>query len=270
MQNRSNRNENRRPYSSRGSFSSREESRWSDSGQRRGNFSSENEDETMRDYNMENSSPRRDFDFESGTRQRYGQGNSHELRYEADRFRDTEWNRDRSDRESDSSPSYGSYSRDYSSQNYSDRDPRGSQSYGGARRNLREESYGSERSERSQRKTYEGRGPKSYSRSDDRIKEDICEMLTRNAEIDANDIDVEVKEGEVTLSGTVSDRRMKHLAEDLVERTYSVKDVTNNIRVQREATHDWSTQSEMGSNSDVESSSSSSKSETKSGKKSSH
>lgn len=91
------------------------------------------------------------------------------------------------------------------------------------------------RSERSEsRSQFAGRGPKSYKRSDDRIKEDVCEMLTRDNNIDADGIEVEVKEGEVTLTGTVPDRRMKHMAEDCAEGCYGVKDVTNNIRVSRE------------------------------------
>lgn len=83
------------------------------------------------------------------------------------------------------------------------------------------------------RPNFSGRGPKSFTRSDERIKEDICEMLTRHSAIDAHDIDVEVKAGEVTLSGSVPERRMKHLAEDLTEHIFSVKDVINNIRVKK-------------------------------------
>ncbi|MNT70434.1 BON domain protein [compost metagenome] len=60
-------------------------------------------------------------------------------------------------------------------------------------------------------------------------------MLTRDRSIDADDIDIEVKDGEVTLMGSVPDRRMKHLAEDCVERALGVKDVINNIRVKRES-----------------------------------
>ncbi|WP_413580690.1 BON domain-containing protein [Bdellovibrio sp. HCB288] len=252
MQNRFNRNQDRRPYSSRGSHASRNDSRWSQNDNSQSNFSSSNEDERARDFNMENSSSRREFDFEGGTHRRYGKGNSHEVRYEADRFRQEDQRRNHIDRESDSSPSYGSYSRDYSSQNYSDRDYRGTQAYGGRRGHYQEEDYGHERSER---ESFAGRGPKSYVRSDDRIREDICDMLTRDSEIDARDIEVKVKDAEATLSGTVPERRMKHLAEDLAERISSVRDVINNIRVQRESTHDWSTQSEMGSNSDIDESS---------------
>lgn len=103
------------------------------------------------------------------------------------------------------------------------------------------------RSERSEsRSQFAGRGPKSYKRSDDRIKEDVCEMLTRDNNIDADGIEVEVKEGEVTLTGTVPDRHMKHMAEDCAEGCYGVKDVTNNIRVNRESSSEKDSSSLTG------------------------
>jgi osmotically-inducible protein OsmY len=276
VHNRSNRNESRRPYSSQGSYSSRGDSRWSNErNPQRGNFSSFNEDEHARDFNMENSSSRRDWDYEGGTHQSYGRRNSDELRYGTDRYNlnddrySTNWqatsdydtnssmgrggrresrSRFPDDRESDSSPRYGNQgNRDYSTQFYSNRDYTGTQSYSGRGDHLHEDNYGSGNSlnrEESRHGRFEGRGPKSYTRSDDRIKEDICDLLTRHSEIDAHEIEVEVKNGEVTLSGTVSERRMKHLAEDLAERVSSVKDVTNNIRVQKESTHDWSAQTD--------------------------
>lgn len=83
------------------------------------------------------------------------------------------------------------------------------------------------------RGSFAGRGPRNYKRSDERIIEEINEMLTRHSSIDADDINVEVKDGEVTLSGSVPDRRMKHLAEDVAEGCFGVKDVTNNLRVKR-------------------------------------
>jgi len=82
---------------------------------------------------------------------------------------------------------------------------------------------------------FSGRGPKGYKRSDDRIKEEISDILTRDAQIDASEIEIEVKDGEVTLTGTVTERKMKHHAEDLVEKCMGVKDVTNNLRVQKES-----------------------------------
>ena len=49
--------------------------------------------------------------------------------------------------------------------------------------------------------------------------------------VDASDIEVEVKDGEVTLKGTVEERWMKRLAEDIAEVVPGVHDVHNQIRV---------------------------------------
>ena len=43
--------------------------------------------------------------------------------------------------------------------------------------------------------------------------------------------EVTVKDGEVTLSGTVEDRDAKRWAEDVAEHTGGVKHVQNNLRV---------------------------------------
>jgi hypothetical protein len=82
----------------------------------------------------------------------------------------------------------------------------------------------------SNRGQHTGRGPKNYQRSDDRIREDVCERLTRNGEIDATEIEVEVKNGEVTLTGTVEDRSWKRIAEDTIEDVPGVKDIHNQLR----------------------------------------
>jgi len=80
---------------------------------------------------------------------------------------------------------------------------------------------------------YTGRGPKNYQRSDERIREDINEQLTRHPDVDATEIDVQVTNCEVTLTGTVDDRHAKRLAEDLAEGVSGVKNVHNQIRVER-------------------------------------
>jgi osmotically-inducible protein OsmY len=82
---------------------------------------------------------------------------------------------------------------------------------------------------------YRGIGPKGYTRSDDRIKEEVCECLTDDASIDASNISIEVKDGIVTLTGSVDDRNMKHRAEDLAEDISGVKDVENRLSVQASA-----------------------------------
>lgn len=78
---------------------------------------------------------------------------------------------------------------------------------------------------------FRGRGPRGYRRSDERIREDICDMLTDDPYLDASNIEVTVKDCEVTLSGTVNSREDKRRAEDLVEGISGVRDVHNTVRV---------------------------------------
>ena len=80
---------------------------------------------------------------------------------------------------------------------------------------------------------FSGRGPKGYTRTDDRIREDVCERLSWNDEVDATDISVRVEDGEVTLEGSVETRHMKRLAEDLAEEVFGVRDVHNTVRVKK-------------------------------------
>jgi hypothetical protein len=77
---------------------------------------------------------------------------------------------------------------------------------------------------------YVGRGPKGYTRSDDRIRDDVCERLTQAWDVDAEDIEVKVKGGEVTLSGSVMDRYQKRMAEDAIYGVPGVRDVNNQLR----------------------------------------
>ena len=79
--------------------------------------------------------------------------------------------------------------------------------------------------------SHRGKGPQNWQRSDERIKEQVCEALSDDDHIDASNIEIQVKNGEVILTGTVEDRRTKRLAEDLIERMPGVKDVQNQLRV---------------------------------------
>lgn len=78
-----------------------------------------------------------------------------------------------------------------------------------------------------------GRGPKGYQRADERNQEDVCERLTKHPAIDASEIEVSVRQGEVTLSGSVESRAIKHLAETMAETVSGVKDIHNQLRVTR-------------------------------------
>lgn len=80
------------------------------------------------------------------------------------------------------------------------------------------------------RASHRGLGPKGYRRSDERINEDVHDRLTEDPHIDASGVVVMVQEGEVTLSGSVSDRRAKHHAEAIVEHIAGVTHVQNNLR----------------------------------------
>ena len=82
-----------------------------------------------------------------------------------------------------------------------------------------------------QRGAFAGRGPKGYTRTDERIREDVCDRLSMDDDVDASEVEVRVKDGEVTLEGSVQTRSMKHQAEDLVEGIPGVKDVHNKLRV---------------------------------------
>jgi len=81
---------------------------------------------------------------------------------------------------------------------------------------------------------FTGQGPKGYQRSDERIKEDVCERLTQHGRIDARNIEVKVENGEVTLDGTVNDRQTKRMAEDAIDMLSGVREVHNHLRVQQE------------------------------------
>ncbi len=80
-----------------------------------------------------------------------------------------------------------------------------------------------------------GKGPRGYVRSDERIYDEVCSRMTRNGELDARNVSVEVNNGEVTLSGTVPDRQAKRLAEDISDSVYGVRDVHNGLRIQEKS-----------------------------------
>ncbi len=82
-----------------------------------------------------------------------------------------------------------------------------------------------------QLRSYRGMGPKSYTRSDERVLEDINERLTEDDYLDASDINVRCVNGVITLEGTVAERWMKHRAEDLADASSGVKQVDNRLQV---------------------------------------
>lgn len=80
---------------------------------------------------------------------------------------------------------------------------------------------------------FTGRGPKGYQRSDERIREDVCDHLADDSLVDASEMEVTVSDGEVTLSGNAHAREEKRRVEDIIERISGVRDVHNQLRVSR-------------------------------------
>ncbi len=77
------------------------------------------------------------------------------------------------------------------------------------------------------------RGPKGFKRTDERLKDDIAVRLMYRHDIDSSDVILEVKDGKVTLEGTVPERWMRYAIDDIAESVLGVQDVENNVRVRR-------------------------------------
>jgi osmotically-inducible protein OsmY len=125
--------------------------------------------------------------------------------------------------------------------------------------------FGDEEAERrremdQRRGGYRGKGPKGYTRSDERIKEDVSDHLEDHYYLDASDIDLEVNNGDVVLSGSVDSRYAKRLAENLAEQCSGVKNVENRLRVDS----DWYTNRSASSGQTTKSPSVTSDSQTRS------
>lgn len=76
-----------------------------------------------------------------------------------------------------------------------------------------------------------GKGPQNFKRSDERLKELVCEALWQDDQIDASALTVEVSQSEVTLAGIVDDRATKRMAEDCAASIAGIRDVHNQLRV---------------------------------------
>ena len=92
-----------------------------------------------------------------------------------------------------------------------------------------------------QQREHRGRGPKGYRRSDERIKEDVNDRLSDDYYLDASEVEVNIQNTEVTLTGTVNSREEKRRAEDLAESVSGVSNVENRLRVKRSGYGDSST-----------------------------
>ena len=70
-------------------------------------------------------------------------------------------------------------------------------------------------------------------RPDAALAQELQEILTKDPELDATEIEVEVEGGAVTLRGVVDSTDARLLAEELVESVTGVREVHNNLKVVR-------------------------------------
>lgn len=75
------------------------------------------------------------------------------------------------------------------------------------------------------------RGPRGYRRPDERIREDLCERLFGPTGADASDVTVEVRDGEVTLLGTVPEPEDGRRIVDVATRVLGVVGVRDQLCV---------------------------------------
>lgn len=69
------------------------------------------------------------------------------------------------------------------------------------------------------------------TRNDERIKRDVAAQLSRNSRVDCSAVNVEVTDGEVTLSGTLPSLSVCMAAVEMSESVAGVRSVKNNLKV---------------------------------------
>jgi|GEM_PF-6637653 len=87
--------------------------------------------------------------------------------------------------------------------------------------------------EHPQRGPHWGKGPKGYKRKDERIREEVCEAIAHQGNLDASDVEVNVENGVVKLTGTVVQRHHKRVLERIAEACRGVDEVENHLRLAR-------------------------------------
>lgn len=71
---------------------------------------------------------------------------------------------------------------------------------------------------------------------DIKIDDGVCEMLRLHSEIDSSNIQVEVRNGQVTLLGSVPEIQMKQKVEELIHDFPGVRNVSNLLKIKHNET----------------------------------
>jgi osmotically-inducible protein OsmY len=69
--------------------------------------------------------------------------------------------------------------------------------------------------------------------ADERIWEEVHDRLMGHPDLDVTEVEIEVEEGHVTLTGRVDSRESKWLAEEVTRTVQGVQDVHNRLKVAR-------------------------------------
>jgi hypothetical protein len=78
---------------------------------------------------------------------------------------------------------------------------------------------------------FAGVGPKHYARTDPRILEDVCNLLTAHGELDVADVDVHCRDGIIRLEGSAPDRRTRLMIGQVANSVLGVQRVSNELTV---------------------------------------
>jgi len=69
--------------------------------------------------------------------------------------------------------------------------------------------------------------------TDDYINDAVKQKLAADTVVKGGGLDIEVKDGVVTISGKVAEARQKSRAESLAKKVHGVKSVINNIKIEK-------------------------------------
>lgn len=77
---------------------------------------------------------------------------------------------------------------------------------------------------------HRGKGPQGWRRTDERLREEVCERLMNDRLLDAREVEVAAADGVVTLTGAVPGASDVRLAEMLAREAPGVTEVRNELR----------------------------------------
>jgi hypothetical protein len=78
---------------------------------------------------------------------------------------------------------------------------------------------------------FAGVPPRGYARTDTRVLEDVCDLLTVHGELDVRQVDVHCRNGVIRIEGHVPDERTRRLVEDVAREVLGVTGVENHLEL---------------------------------------